>query len=77
MVWQKTGTGKLVQRIENGASAGRNVLFGFWLRLIRELFPTIVFSIYFIWKINRNVTYMLLTGYAVIFTVTNILLKFI
>lgn len=77
MEYQKTGTGKLVQRIENGASAGRNVLFGFWLQLIRELFPTIVFSIYFIWKINKNITYVLLIGYAVIFIITNILLKFL
>lgn len=77
MEYQKTGTGKLVQRIENGASAGRNVLFGFWLHLIRELFPTIVFSIYFIWKINKNITYVLLIGYAVIFIITNILLKFL
>lgn len=77
MEYQKTGTGKLVQRIENGASAGRNVLFGFWLHLTRELLPTIVFSIYFIWKININITYVLLIGYAVIFIITNILLKFL
>lgn len=77
MAYQKTGTGKLVQRIENGASAGRNVLFGFWLRLIRELLPTVAFSIYFIWNINRNVTYALLTGYAFIFIITTILLRFL
>lgn len=77
MEYQKIGTGKLVQRIENGASAGRNVLFSFWLRLIREVLPTIVFSIYFIWKMNRNITYVLLIGYAVIFIITNILLKFL
>lgn len=77
MAYQKTGTGKLVQRIENGASAGRNVLFGFWLRLIRELLPTVAFSIYFIWSINRNVTYALLTGYAFIFIITTILLRFL
>ncbi len=75
--YQKTGTGKLVQRIENGASAGRNVLFGFWLRLIRELLPTVAFSIYFIWNINKNVTYALLTGYAFIFIITTILLRFL
>lgn len=77
MEYQKIGTGKLVQRIENGASAGKNVVFEFWLHLIRQLLPTIVFSIYFIWKINKNVTYVLLVGYAIIFIVTNILLKFL
>ena len=75
--YQKTGTGKIVQRIENGSSAGRNVVFNFWLRLIRDLFPTIVFSVYFIWKIDKKVTYVLFAGYMLIFIITNILLKFL
>ena len=75
--YQKIGTGKLVQRIENGSSAGRNVLFNFWLCLIRDLLPTIAFSIYFIWEIDKKVTYVLLVGYTVIFIITNILLKFL
>ena len=75
--YQKIGTGKLVQRIENGSSAGRNVLFDFWLCLIRELLPTIVFSVYFIWKIDKKVTYVLFVGYMLIFIITNILLKFL
>ncbi len=73
--YQKIGTGKLVQRIENGASAGRNGLFDFWMCLIRQLLPTIAFSIYFIWKINKKVTCLLLIGYVIIFIITNILLK--
>lgn len=75
--YQKTGTGRLVQKIENGAEAGKNVVFDFWLKLLRELVPTIGFSIYFIWRINRSVTYVLLAGYGVIFVVTNLLLKFL
>ena len=75
--YQKIGTGKLVQRIENGSTAGRNVLFNFWLCLIRDLLPTIGFSIYFIWKIDEKVTYVLFVGYAFIFIITNILLKFL
>ena len=75
--YQKIGTGKLVQRIENGSAAGRNVLFNFWLCLIRDLLPTIGFSIYFIWKIDEKVTYVLFVGYTVIFIITNILLKFL
>ena len=75
--YQKIGTGKLVQRIENGSTAGRNVLFNFWLCLIRDLLPTIVFSVYFIWKIDKKVTYVLFVGYMLIFIITNILLKFL
>lgn len=75
--YSKIGTGRLVQQIENGAAAGRNVVFHFWIVLVRELFPAVLFSICFIWKINRSVTYVLLGGYIVIFIVTNILLKFL
>ena len=75
--YQKIGTGKIVQRIENGSSAGRNVVFNFWLRLIRDLLPTIVFSVYFIWKIDKIITYILFVGYILIFIITNILLKFL
>ena len=75
--YQKIGTAKLVQRIENGSTAGRNVLFNFWLCLIRDLLPTIVFSVYFIWKIDKKVTYVLFVGYMLIFIITNILLKFL
>jgi len=75
--YQKIGTGKLVQRIENGATAGRNVVVNFWLRLIRELVPTVIFSVFFIWKINKTVTYVLLVGYVFVFIVTNLLLKFL
>ena len=75
--YQKIGTGKLVQRIENGATAGRNVVVNFWLRLIRELIPSVLFSVLFIWKINRTVTYVLLVGYLFVFLITNLLLKFL
>ena len=75
--YQKIGTGKLVQRIENGSSAGRNVVFDFWLCFIRSLIPTVVFSVYFIWKIDKKVTYVLFAGYMLIFIITNILLKFL
>lgn len=40
--YQKIGTGKLVQRIENGSSAGRNVVFNFWLCLIRNRMTLLV-----------------------------------
>lgn len=75
--YQRIGTGKLIQRIENGANAGKGVVFDFWFRIIRELLPTILFSIYFICRINRRTTLILLVGYVIIFIVTNLLLKFL
>lgn len=73
--YQKLGTGRLVQQIENGANAGKGVLYDFWFCVVRNLLPTILFSLYFIWKIDRSVTYFLLAGYIVVFLVTNLLLK--
>lgn len=73
--YQKMGTGTLSQQIENGAMAGKEMFYNFWLRLIRDLIPTIGFSIFFIWRINRTLTYAILGGYVVIFIVTNLLLK--
>lgn len=75
--YQKLGTGKLVQRIENGADAGKGVVFDFWFAVIRNLVPTVLFSILFIWKIDKRITFTLLLGYIIIFLVTNILLKFL
>lgn len=75
--YQKIGTGKLIQRIENGANAGKSVVFDFWLQVIRDLVPTMFFSVYFICRIDRRITLFLLLGYVVVFIVTNVLLKFL
>ena len=73
--YQKLGTGKLVQPIENGANTGKGVLYDFWFSVVRNLLPTILFSLYFIWKIDRTITYFLLAGYIIVFLVTNLLLQ--
>lgn len=73
--YQTLGTGKLVQQIENGANAGKGVLYDFWFCVARNLLPTILFSLYFIWKIDRTITYFLFAGYIVVFLVTNLLLN--
>ena len=41
----------------------------------QNLLPTILFSLYFIWKIDRTITCFLLAGYMIVFLVTNLLLK--
>ena len=73
--YRKLGTGKLTQRVENGAQAGKQILFDYWLCVIRQLLPTILFSIWFIWKIDSRIAYFILVGYVVVFIVTNLLLK--
>lgn len=69
------GTGELTQRIENGSSAGENILVDFAFRIIRELMPSILFSMIFIWKISQGVMLTMLGGYVIVFIVTNLLLK--
>ena len=73
--YQGFGIGKLIQQIENGASAGRYMLIGFYLRIFRELLPTIIISIVFIAFIDVSLIKFVLIGYAVMFVVTNIVLK--
>lgn len=74
-IYQTMGTGKLVQRIENGATAGKGVLFDFAFCVLRELIPSIVFSMIFIYKINKPVMLTVLAGYIIVFIITNLLLK--
>ena len=40
-------------------------------------FLTVAFSVYFIWRIDTHITYVLFAGYLIIFVITNILLKFL
>lgn len=75
LAYAKLGTGTLIQRIENGSAAGISMLFGFYLRLGAELLPSILFSLFFIFLINRAVTIGILLGYLVVFVITNVLLK--
>lgn len=73
--YQSIGYGKLIQRVENGASAGKSILFDYYLCLIRELIPSVLFSMIFIYSINRTIMYLILAGYIAVFIVTNLLLK--
>ncbi|MCL2378867.1 MAG: ABC transporter ATP-binding protein/permease [Defluviitaleaceae bacterium] len=71
----KLGTGTLIQRIESGSAAGRDILFEFYLRLAGELFPAMLFSIFFVFTINPTVMISILLGYVIVFIISNLLLK--
>lgn len=73
--YQTLGTGKLIARIENGAQAGKSILVDFYLCLVRQLAPTVFFSLYFIWKLNPQIMYVILAGYGFVFLISNLLLK--
>lgn len=67
---QSLGTGMLIQRIENGASAGRDMLFDFWLNLITNLLPAMAFSLLMIGRISPMVTRVILLGFVMANTTT-------
>ncbi|AOZ92361.1 hypothetical protein [Paenibacillus crassostreae] len=46
--YQNIGTGEMIKVIENGAAAGTNIIYSFYLRVLHELLPTIIFSLIFI-----------------------------
>ena len=52
--YQKIGTGRLTQKVEDGATASRDVLLNYWLKLIRYLLPTAIFSLIFIFRVERE-----------------------
>lgn len=74
-VYQHLGVGNLIQKVENGAEAGRSILCDFYLCVIREQIPAILFSLYFIYKINKMVMCGIAIGYIVVFIITKILLN--
>lgn len=73
--YEKLGTGKLIQRIENGSEAGKGILFDFYFCVIRQLIPSIIFSLIFMYNIDKKIMMIILLSYVVVFIVTNILLK--
>lgn len=75
--YQDLGTGALIQTIENGANAGRNILFEFYLRILAGLLPEVLISMFFIGTYNLKVMAALLVGYVVVFFISNVLLKYL
>lgn len=75
LAYQSMGTGKLIQRVENGAMAGKNILCQFWLRIARELLPSALFSLFFIYRLNHVIACTVACGYLLVFFITNLLLK--
>ena len=71
----KIGTGKLTQKVEEGATASRDIMVDFWLKLFRWLLPTAVFSLFFIYRVKKEYVLFVLGGYILVIVISNILLK--
>ena len=73
--YQKIGTGRLTQKVENGAEASRNIIFDFWLKLIRSLLPTGIFTLIFVYQVKHEYLWFVLIGYFLVIIVSNIILR--
>ena len=69
------GTGKLTQNVEDGASAARDIMVDFWLKLVRYLIPTALFSLIFIYQVKRELVLFVFLGYVIVIVVSKIILK--
>ncbi len=73
--YQKIGTGKLAQKVEDGATASRDIMVDFWLKLFRWLIPTALFSLFFIYRVKKEYVLFVLLGYVLVVIISNIILK--
>ena len=73
--YQKIGTGKLAQKVEDGATASRDIMVDFWLKLFRWLIPTALFSLLFIYRVKREYVLFVFAGYLLVVIISNLLLK--
>ena len=73
--YQKIGTGKITQKVEDGATASTNVLIDFWLKLFRYLLPTAIFSLIFIFRVKKELVLFVFGGYVIVVIISNIILK--
>lgn len=73
--YQKIGTGRLTQKVEDGATASRDILIQFWLKIFRYLLPTAIFSLIFIFRVKNELVLFVFIGYIIVIIVSNIILK--
>ena len=73
--YQKIGTGRLTQKVEDGATASRDIMINFWLKLFRYLLPTAIFSLIFIFRVKKEYVLFVLCGYIIVIIISNLILK--
>ena len=73
--YQRIGTGRLTQKVEDGAEASRDVMVDFWLKIMRWLLPTALFCLIFIYQVKKEFVLFILAGYVVVIVVSNVILK--
>lgn len=73
--YQNLGTGSLIQLVENGAEAGKSILFDFYLTVFKQLLPQILISLILIGSYNLKIMFVILLSYFMVFVISNKLMK--
>ena len=73
--YQKIGTGRLTQKAEDGATASRDIMINFWLKIFRYLLPTAIFSLIFIFRVKKEYVLFVFLGYIIVVIISNLILK--
>lgn len=73
--YQSIGTGRLTQKVEDGASASRDIMVDFFLKILRWLLPTALFSLLFIYNVKKELVLFVFLGYIIVVLISNIILK--
>jgi len=77
LAYQDIGTGGLVQTVENGAEAARNILSGFYLQIARGILPQTLISLGFVGYYDAGLFLTILLSYAVMLPLTYYLMRFL
>jgi ABC-type multidrug transport system fused ATPase/permease subunit len=77
LAYEDMGTGNLIQVIENGAEATRNILSGFYLNIVRGILPQLIISLFFIRYYDQTLFLLILAGYGVFYVLSYSLMKFL
>ena len=77
LAYEDMGTGNLIQVIENGAEATRNILSGFYLNIARGILPQLIISLFFIRYYDQTLFLLILAGYGVFYALSYSLMKFL
>ena len=67
LAYQTLGTGNLIQVIENGAPAVKNIFNGFYLQIVRSIIPSIVITFAFIGYYDRTLLFIIFGLYVILF----------
>lgn len=73
--YQKIGTGRLTQKVDDGATASRDLIINFWLNLFRYILPTATFSLIFIFRVKKEYVLFVFIGYIIVVIVSNLIIK--